>query len=332
MHRFLVIQTAFIGDVVLGTAVIEKLHGWYPDAQIDFLVRKGNESLLAGHPYINTLLIWDKSRQKKRNLFRMIRQIRQARYTHVINLHRFATSGILTALSGAPFTAGFDKNPVSLLFTERKRHVISQPYATRVIHETERNQSLIAGITDSTPAKPALYPSTADRQAVAAYKNGPFVCVAPSSVWFTKQFPVDQWARLIEALPQQLKVYLLGGSGDTKLCDEIRQLAAGRQVEILAGRLSFLQSAALMQDAAMNYVNDSGPLHFASAVGAPVTAVFCSTVPAFGFGPLNANARVVEIEERLYCRPCGLHGHKACPEGHFRCALDIKTTQLLWWI
>ena len=60
-----------------------------------------------------------------------------------------------------------------------------------------------------------------------------------------------------------------------------------------------------------------------------VTAVFCSTVPAFGFSPLRPNGRVVEIKERLYCRPCGLHGHKACPEGHFRCAKDITYDQLL---
>ena len=46
MQKFLVIQTAFTGDVVLATALLEKLHRFFPDAQIDFLVRKGNEGLL----------------------------------------------------------------------------------------------------------------------------------------------------------------------------------------------------------------------------------------------------------------------------------------------
>lgn len=73
----------------------------------------------------------------------------------------------------------------------------------------------------------------------------------------------------------------------------------------------------------MNYVNDSAPLHIASAMNAPVTAIFCSTVPAFGFGPLRENGRVVETLEKLDCRPCGLHGHQACPKGHFKCALGI---------
>jgi heptosyltransferase-2 len=79
-----------------------------------------------------------------------------------------------------------------------------------------------------------------------------------------------------------------------------------------------------MKGAIMNYVNDSAPLHFASAVNAPVTAVFCSTVPAFGFGPLSDVSFVVETDIPLSCRPCGLHGYKACPLGHFNCSIIEK--------
>jgi len=84
-----------------------------------------------------------------------------------------------------------------------------------------------------------------------------------------------------------------------------------------------------MKYAVMNYVNDSAPMHFASAVNAPVTAIYCSTLPSFGFGPLSDRSFIVERQGELYCRPCGLHGKKACPEGHFRCALEIKEEQLI---
>ncbi|MBS1567701.1 MAG: glycosyltransferase family 9 protein, partial [Bacteroidetes bacterium] len=124
-------------------------------------------------------------------------------------------------------------------------------------------------------------------------------------------------------------IYLLGGPGDKSLCEKIAQSAAHPRVTILAGQLDFLQSAALMKDAVMNYVNDSAPMHFASAVNAPVAAVYCSTLPSFGFGPLSDKRYVIEVQEALSCRPCGLHGHKACPQGHFRCALDIRDEQLL---
>ena len=92
----------------------------------------------------------------------------------------------------------------------------------------------------------------------------------------------------------------------------------------LSGLLSFLESAALMETAKMNYVNDSAPLHIASAMNAPVTTYFCSTVPSFGFGPLSDNKTIVEVKEKLDCRPCGLHGKKECPEKHFNCGFKIE--------
>ncbi|MES2703116.1 MAG: glycosyltransferase family 9 protein [Bacteroidota bacterium] len=331
MHKFLVIQTAFTGDVVLATAIVEKLHLHFPDARIDFLLRKGNESLLLGHPYITEVIVWNKGKHKKRNLLRIAMQVRREHYTHIVNIHRFTTSGFITFLSRAGHTAGFDKNPFSFSYNKKVAHVLSKPYMPNPVHEITRNQELIADITDTTPCLPRLYPSAADIEAVQQYQAGQYICIAPSSVWFTKQFPAHKWIELINQLPQQYTVYLLGGPGDKPLGDTITAGTLHKDVHNLGGMLSYLQSAALMKGAVMNYSNDSAPLHFASAMDAPVTAVFCSTVPAFGFGPLHPNARVVEIAETLYCRPCGLHGHKACPQGHFRCANDITNDQLLWW-
>jgi heptosyltransferase-2 len=84
-----------------------------------------------------------------------------------------------------------------------------------------------------------------------------------------------------------------------------------------------------MERAIMNYVNDSAPMHFASAVNAPVTAIYCSTLPAFGYGPLSDQSHIVEIQEALQCRPCGIHGKKSCPQTHFNCANQISNQQLL---
>ena len=77
MKKILLIQTAFIGDVILATPLIEKLHQYFPDARIDFLLRKGNESLLKNHPYLSEVLIWNKKQNKTKNLFSILLQIRQ---------------------------------------------------------------------------------------------------------------------------------------------------------------------------------------------------------------------------------------------------------------
>ena len=325
MKKFLIIQTAFIGDVVLATPLIEKLHRFFPDAEIDFLLRKGNEKLLLGHPFLHEVLIWDKKEDKQRNLFRMLGRIRQRKYDRVINVQRFFATGILTAFSGAKETIGFDKNPLSFLFTKKIKHRVG---GHQVIHETERNLELIRDDTDDTVCGPKLYPSPADFTFIDSLTQRKFVTISPASVWFTKQFPASQWISFIKTIPVGFQIYLLGGPGDTAICDAIIEACERNGLEVLAGNLSFLQSAALMSRAGMNYVNDSAPMHFASAMNAPVTAVYCSTIPGFGFGPLSDIHHIVEIDHALYCRPCGLHGYASCPEKHFKCALEIKTAQL----
>lgn len=325
MRRILIIQTAFTGDVVLATPVLEKLHHHYPDAQLDFLVRKGNEGLFAGHPFINSVLIWDKKQNKLKNLFKLAWKVRKTKYDVIINLHRFASSGFLVAFSGAPIRQGFDKNPWASRYTQRFAHEIGTGQ-----HETRRNLNLIVSLTDVLTASPKLYPTAADDKTVSFHKsNGSYVCIAPASVWHTKQWPATQWIKLIQLIPSNYRIYLLGAPGDNDLCQGIIRDARREHVMNLAGQLSYLQSVSLMRDAVMNYVNDSAPLHFASAVNAPVTAIFCSTVPAFGFGPVSDHSRVVEVEEKLSCRPCGLHGHASCPEVHFKCAMQIDPKQVL---
>ena len=76
MQKVLVIQTAFIGDVVLATALVEKLRNFYPDAEIDFLLRKGNEGLLANHPFLHEVLVWNKQKNKYKNLWKILQKIR----------------------------------------------------------------------------------------------------------------------------------------------------------------------------------------------------------------------------------------------------------------
>ena len=316
------------------TALLEYLHQTEPATPVDVLVRRGNEGLLAGHPHVRKVLIWDKKHRKYANLWQLLGQIRAAGYGRVVTLQRFASTGFLTAFSGAPERVGFVKNPFSRFFTRRVPHVIGDG-----THEVARNLELVKreelkvkNSTNSllTLTLPRLYPSAADEAAIAPYAVvGPYICLAPTSVWFTKQYPEEKWLELLAALPASLRVYLLGGPPDVAACERLAAASGRENVTSIAGKISLLASAALMRGAVMNYVNDSAPMHLCSAVGAPVTAVFCSTVPAFGFGPLSPVSFIVETKEALACRPCGLHGHAVCPLGHFRCAHSIEVGQLL---
>jgi len=344
MQKILVIQTAFIGDLVLATALIESLHQQYPQAAIDIVVRKGNEALFNEHPFINELIVWDKKQHKYLNWLSILKKIRAKKYDLLINVQRFAATGLWTVLSSAKTTIGFDKNPFSFLFTHKVKHDVSAVE----VHEINRNHLLTHSLGILPIAMPKLYPTNSDYEKVKIYQAEKYITIAPASVWFTKQFPLTAWVSFINELKFEGPIYIIGGPADKdlgdKIINEVKSLdskalnaistsptnsSASKKIINLSGALGFLASAALQQKAVLNYVNDSAPMHFCSAVNAPVVAIYCSTIPAFGFGPLSTNSFIVETRQKLSCRPCGLHGKKQCPLGHFNCAQTIENAQLI---
>ncbi len=324
MKKILIIQSAFIGDVILATPVIEAIHKEYNDIEIDFFLRKGNEGLLNSHPLLNKTIIWDKKKNKYSNLIKLLRLIRKNKYDIVINMQRYGATGLITALSNAKIKIGFNSNPFSFAFNYRIKHSVNEG-----LHETERNLNLLKPLFKVKKQKPVLYPTPDNFTKVEPYKKEKYICIAPTSVWFTKQFPKNKWIDLFNQIDESIIIYLLGAPSDSELCEEILSESKHFGITNLAGKLSLLESAALMKEAKMNYVNDSAPMHIASSMNANTTAIFCSTSPSFGFGPLSDNSFIVKTEETLDCQPCGLVGKKTCPKQHFSCANSIKTSQLL---
>lgn len=324
MGPFLVIQTAFIGDAVLATAVLEKLHQRFPEERVDLLVRKGNEGLFEGHPFLGELLTWDKKERKYRDLIRVSQKIRRGQYGTVIDLQRFFATGFLTAFSKAERRIGYRKNPWSSFFTEKLPH----PWNNGE-HEVKRLLDTVRSLTDDSLQMPRLYPTRRSLERTEALRDRPYICLAPTSVWYTKQWPMEKWVELIDRLPTDKRLILLGGPNDRDRCEWIARSGQRADVQIAAGPYDLMDSAALIQGAERLYANDSAPVHMASALDTPTTVIFCSTLPSFGFGPLAQGSRAIEREGELYCRPCGMHGKKACPEGHFRCAWEIEVEQVV---
>ncbi|MBS1945016.1 MAG: hypothetical protein JST98_07400, partial [Bacteroidetes bacterium] len=136
---------------------------------------------LHSHPFLRNLYIWDKRQGKTRALFKLAAQFRKQRYDHVINVQRFLSTGLMTVLSGGKETIGYDKNPLSFLFSRKVKHQVpdwrvlrGKPAATGV-HEMDRLNALIEHLTDGTRPLPRLYPSEADYHAAeqVALPQGP---------------------------------------------------------------------------------------------------------------------------------------------------------------
>lgn len=323
----LIIQTAFIGDTILASHFARAVKDLYPNSKIHFFLRKGNESVIQGLPTIEKTWVWDKAGGKTKNLMKLISELREIKFDMVFNLHRHFNSGLVSAMMKSPFKAGFKQNPLSMFYTRKINHQIPDP---RGWHEVQRNLELIPDykISDNSKIyKPELPIQQKNVDKVSQYVNDNYFVVAPASVWFTKAWSEHKYRELTAELSKMGKVYFIGAPSDKELCDRIRE--GFPNTENLCGALNLLDSAALMKNARRVFVNDSAPLHLASCVNAKTTAVFCSTIPGFGYTPLADDSVVVDVGDELSCRPCGLHGYQKCPLGHFKCSEDIAISKVI---
>ncbi len=317
--RFLVLQPAFLGDVVLTLPLLSRLKETSPTAQISLVARQGVEELLTPHPWIDQLYLWDKT---WRGWLALWDRLRRTPWTGVIAVHRYFRMGLLGRLVPAKHRATFDKNPLSRWYDYRAPHQFAEG-----LHEVERNLGLLAGlsIAPTRPAPPWLFPPSEAWQRVKALPK-PYLVVAPASRWPTKEAPFSLWQAFLAKLPRHFYVYLTGTAADRA---RLEGLTDSPRVQNLAGRLSLLELAALIGGAHRVFSVDSATTHIASAMGTPTTTVFCATTPLYGFGPLSPYSDIVETREALRCRPCGLHGHQTCPLQHFRCGTSLSAETLL---
>ncbi len=326
----LVIQTAFVGDVVLSTPLFEAARTRLGAERVGAVVRPETADLLRNNPNVDEIIIYDKKDGQKGplELLRLAGRLRGASFDAAVIPHRSFRSALLGYLAGVPVRVGFDRSAGKLLLTERVSY--------RSVHEVERNLSLFASWgVDTDGIRPALYPDDADRRRVDALirESGlapaDKICgVSPGSVWATKRWPPDRYAALVRRLAEEYgyRTVLFGGSGDRSLCTEVAT-ESGVDPLNAAGQLTLLQSAALAARCSVFVSNDTGMGHVAAAMGIPVVAVFGPTVPAFGFVPHGQGHQVVETP--LDCRPCSSHGGDRCPIGTHDCMRSVTVERVI---
>lgn len=327
--RILIIQTAFLGDVILSTSLIKALRQLFPDSVISFLLIPETEKVLENNPHLNEVLVYDK--RKKRGmggLLKIASEIRKREFDLAVIPHRSLRSAALAYLSRIPERIGFDRSAGAALLT---RKVTYNPD----VHEVDRNVSLLSPFeVEVKDRSPGLFPSAEDFAGARKLlvdsgisQGDRIVCVAPGSVWATKRWLPERFAQVSQLLIREAKakVVFLGSEDDRVLCENIADSMTERPLSV-AGRSDILQSAAMISLGKVLLSNDSAPVHIASAMRKPVVAIFGSTIPEFGFAPYQVDHKIVQ--RQMDCRPCGIHGKPECPEKHFRCMKDITTEEV----
>ena len=324
MSGALVIQTSFLGDVILTTPLIAELASRGP---VDVLVTPLGATALANNPDIRTIIRYDKrgTYGSALGLWQTVKQVRTHRpYDAVYLAQGSFRSGLMGMLTGARDRIGFASSTGRVLYTEQI------PYRPEH-HHAQRIWSLsMSGCADPPTReqiRPRLYPSDADREQIdhLLRKNGeptrPIVALAPGSAWGTKRWPY--YVDLAKRLADEFRIAIIGSNADAAVASEIISALPAESVINGTGSLSLLASAELIGRAQAIVTNDSAPQHLASAMGTPTLSIFGPTVPEFGFGPL-AERHIVAGHDGLSCRPCHRHGPQRCPLGHWRCMRELS--------
>ncbi|HLT24260.1 MAG TPA: glycosyltransferase family 9 protein [Ignavibacteria bacterium] len=323
--KVLVVQTAFIGDVILTLPMVQALKKAQPDTVIDFMCIPTTAELLTGNAYINEVIIYNKRKGGFRGLWQIAREVKAGDYDIIISPHRSYRSALIAFMSGCENTISFDKSDMSSLYKT------TVPYI-QDIHEIQRNLKLLEplGIKEENIIRPELFPSGEDKSKIDALleatnqtENG-FICIAPGSVWFTKRYPKEKFLNLLKILGERnVSVFLIGGKNDMELGDYLYDNSGKEGLFNVIGKLSLLESTELIRRAKLLVTNDSAPLHIGNAMGTNVIAIYGATIPGFGFYPYGENDVAFETNG-LPCRPCSIHGGNKCPIGTFECMLSIR--------
>ncbi len=302
VKRILIINLAFIGDVLLSTPVARALRGAFPQAEIDMLVMPLTVPIARGNPYIDNVLAYDKRGRHKKigELLKLIADLRRRRYDLAVTTNFAPRGAMLAWAAGIRERVGYDAQHAGWFLTRAASSC--RPVAR---HEAENYLDVLKplGITTEDTSLALTVDPAADeamRHKVPLEADKPVVLICPVGSYPQKSWTTAGYAELIGSLTPRAQCFLIGAAKEEGQLIAINA-AAGQQAAVLAGALSLGELAALIAAAALVVSVDTGPMHMAVALGTPVVALFGPTDPA-KWGPRGP--RDVVLTQQVDCSPC----------------------------
>jgi lipopolysaccharide heptosyltransferase I len=305
-HRFLIVRLGSLGDVVHGIPVAAALRDRFPMARIDWMVDpryvelvslvKGLDSPIPVNPRRHPLA-----------MLSTIRTLRHVEYTAVIDLQGLMKSGVLARATGAWRTIGFPRE--HLREPSARMFYSDMPDPGAATHVVFKGLALLTplGVRETRPSFPLELPySTLVEDVRAHFGPSGYVLINPGAAWPNKRWPADRFGALARRLHASggIRSLVLWGPGEQELASAVVEAAAG--AADLAPQTTITEILSVARAARVVVSGDTGPLHLAAAVGAPVVALFGPTRTERN-GPWSASDITISRTAQcscLYARKC----------------------------
>jgi heptosyltransferase-2 len=330
-NKILIIQTAYIGDVVFTTPLIREAKRKWSNVHLTVMVAPRGELVLVNNPHIDELLIFDKQGVDKglSGLWRWIRLLREKQFDLVITPHRSWRSAILSWGMGAKQKVGFRKGLGWLVYRP------SVPYQVKKEPRyVERKLNLLralGGIPSSSQVE--MFVGEDERAEVAKIINEagigdkPLVALNPGSQWATKRWVLEYYLELGSRIGRELgwQVILIGANSEKDMLGWLEQRMELKPLNRVGDSLRM--AAAWLERCTVYVGGDTGPTYMAVAVGTKHVIALYGPTPENVFDFRKGDA--VLFKEGLRCRPCSHHGPRKCPIGTLECQTGIWVGNVL---
>jgi heptosyltransferase-2 len=329
LQKILIIRMSSIGDIILTSPLVRQLRQKYPEAGIDYLIRKEYADLVRYNPHLSNIIELD-VRRGRAELKALRERIRREKYDVILDLHHNLRSTYLGSFFSRPPVLKIRKNQILRFLLVKFKINWYATYYGHPLSVAEKYLRAAAPLGLSSgdlrlelhlPAEVAERgKKTWEAMAVRNFQ----VVMAPGAKHFTKRWPPEYYAKLIHGIYRGFgwRTLLVGGPDEAETIQEIQSQAGDETQKSFAGNIPLLETFAIIQEAPFFISNDSGLMHAAAAFQKSQIAIFGSTVKELGFFPVNSNAVVIE-NRALKCRPCSHIGRASCPLAHFKCMREI---------
>ncbi len=331
VSRLLIVRLRSLGDSILTLPLLQALHAWRPDLEIDVLIEAPFAAVFSTHPAVHrTMIIKGKNAGALWQRFLVIREIRQLRYDAVLNVHGGTTSQLFVLASGAPLRIGQDGHRRSWLYNARIPPS-SRIWGRSALHTVEHQLSLLRWLEIPLPAdiRCNLRVSDECRDRIRerlrnAGVTDSYAVMQPTATLFTKQWSAENFARLGDHLAQHcsLPVIFSSGPAESQVLLDIGNNA--RAQHRYWSDLTVSDLFALIAGCTLFVGNDSGPTHAAAALGKPVVAIWGSS-NYHAWRPWGTDYELVRSD--LECIPCP--GYKCGVYGAPKCILEITLASVI---
>ena len=297
--KILIIHTAFIGDIVLSTPLIQKLKDLYPKSKIDYLTLPTNQSVLYNNPNLNEIILYDKKGKDKgiKGFLKVLKILKQKKYDYAVIPHRFIKSILLAKLAKIPDIVGFDVATGSSLLDKKVHYDMKK-------HEVERLLNLVGYEGKRIPVR--IYPAKENfvkiekmlkNSGYTGKKEQKLILVAPGSQRPEKMWPIEKYREVIQKLKKN-ENYFIGITGSKSEKELPLNFEKDKNVIDFRGEISLVEFGALISKADVVVGNDSSPIHIASGFEKPfVIGIFGPGKRSLGFFLWTEKSNVIEDNE-----------------------------------